>query len=157
MNVKISVFVICVEAIIYLSSCNLHDCTFKNKNCCFPDQGNVGLTPTNLFKENLSYSLIFKAYFKKIFAAAKASLVFIKNRCRSNRSQMFFKIGALTNFAIFKGKRFCWSLFLIKLQAFRCFPVNIEKFLKAAYFTEHLWWLLLQMHYNFRKTLLNIL
>ena len=29
MNSKISVFVVCVEAIIYLSLCNLHDCTFK--------------------------------------------------------------------------------------------------------------------------------
>ena len=30
MNAKISVFVICVEAIIDLLSHNLHDCTFKN-------------------------------------------------------------------------------------------------------------------------------
>ena len=30
MNAKISVFVICVEAIIYFLSYNLHDCTFKN-------------------------------------------------------------------------------------------------------------------------------
>ena len=29
MNAKISVFVICVEAIIYLLLYNLHDCTFK--------------------------------------------------------------------------------------------------------------------------------
>ena len=28
-NAKISVFVICVEAIIYLLSYNLHDCTFN--------------------------------------------------------------------------------------------------------------------------------
>ena len=33
---------------------------------------------------------------------------------------MFFKIGgALKNFANFTGKHLCWSLFLIKLQAFR--------------------------------------
>ena len=36
MNAKVSVFVICVEAIIYLLLYNLHDCTFKenteNKN-----------------------------------------------------------------------------------------------------------------------------
>ena len=30
MNAKISVFVICVKAIIYLLLYNLHDCTFKN-------------------------------------------------------------------------------------------------------------------------------
>ena len=35
--------------------------------------------------------------------------------CRSSRSQMFFKIGVLKNFAIFTGKCRCWSLFLIKL------------------------------------------
>ena len=29
MNAKTSMFVICVEAIIYLLLCNLHDCTFK--------------------------------------------------------------------------------------------------------------------------------
>ena len=29
MNVKISVFVICIETIIYLLLYNLHDCTFK--------------------------------------------------------------------------------------------------------------------------------
>ena len=46
------------------------------------------------------------------------------------------------------GKHLCWSLFLIKLQTFiekrlqqRCFPVNIAKFLRTAFFTEHLWWL----------------
>ena len=30
MNAKISVFVICIEAIIYLPLYNLHDCTFKH-------------------------------------------------------------------------------------------------------------------------------
>ena len=30
MNAKISAFVICVEAIIYLSLYNLHGCTFKS-------------------------------------------------------------------------------------------------------------------------------
>ena len=31
---------------------------------------------------------------------------------------MFFKIGVLKNFANFAGKHLCWSLFLIKLQAY---------------------------------------
>ena len=30
MNVKISLFIICVEVIIYLLLYNLHDCTFKS-------------------------------------------------------------------------------------------------------------------------------
>ena len=36
---------------------------------------------------------------------------------RSIRWQMFFKIGVFKNFASFKGKHLCWSLILIKLQA----------------------------------------
>ena len=41
----------------------------------------------------------------------------LNSRIRSNRLQMFFKIGVLKSFAIFRGKQLCWSLFLIKLQA----------------------------------------
>ena len=33
MNAKISVFVICVGAILHLLLYNLHDCTFKIYNC----------------------------------------------------------------------------------------------------------------------------
>ena len=43
--------------------------------------------------------------------------IYNKATCRSNRSQMFFKISVLRNFAIFTGKHLYWSLFLIKLQA----------------------------------------
>ena len=35
---------------------------------------------------------------------------------KSFQKQMFFKIGALKNFANFNGKHLCWCLFLIKLQ-----------------------------------------
>ena len=69
---------------------------------------------------------------------------------------MFFKIGALKNFAVFTGKHLCWNLFLMKLQAFRCFPVNIAKFLTTAFFIDHLRWLLLQMFcftFIFKKTI----
>ena len=63
--------------------------------------------------------------------------------------------GALKYFAIFKGKHLCLSLFLMKLQACnfikkrlqqRCFLVNITKFLRTHFFTEHLQWLLLSIH-----------
>ena len=43
----------------------------------------------------------------------------------SGRSQMFFKIGVLKNFAIFTEKHLRWSLLLIKLKAFR--PVTLLK------------------------------
>ena len=35
MNAKTSVFVMCVEAIIYLLLYNLHDCTFKRETSGF--------------------------------------------------------------------------------------------------------------------------
>ena len=38
---------------------------------------------------------------------------------RSSRSQVFYKIGLLKVFGIFTGKHLCWSLFLVKLLAFR--------------------------------------
>ena len=70
---------------------------------------------------------------------------------RSNRSQTFFKMDALKNFANFTGKKLCWSPFLIKLQTFkkrlqqhRCFPVKFHKFLRASFLKELLWWLLLE-------------
>ena len=44
-------------------------------------------------------------------------LIGLPTNIRSNRSQMFFKIGALKNFTNFTGKHPCWSLFLTKLQA----------------------------------------
>ena len=47
---------------------------------------------------------------------------------RNSRSQMFFKIGALKNLAIFARKHQCWSHFLIKLQAFR--PSGLQLYQK---------------------------
>ena len=38
---------------------------------------------------------------------------------RGSHLQMFFNINILKMFAIFTRKHLCWSLFLIKLQAFR--------------------------------------
>ena len=55
---------------------------------------------------------------------------------------MFFKIGAHENFAIFTGKHLCWSLFLIKLQAFSCGYCEV---LGTVFFIEHLLWLLLKV------------
>ena len=71
---------------------------------------------------------------------------------RSSRSQIFFKIGVLKNFAIFIGKHMCWSLFLIKLQALKpatllkrdpntgVFLSYLQKFLRTPFFTQHLRW-----------------
>ena len=60
---------------------------------------------------------------------------------------MFIKIGVLKNFAIFTGKHLCWSVFfywslrpaivLKKRLQHKCFPVNIAKFFKTAFFSKN--------------------
>ena len=75
-----------------------------------------------------------------------------------NCMQMFFKTGVSRNVTIFRGKHLCWSLFLIKLQAWdfistlsqkrlqhKCFPENIAKILQTTFFIEHLQWMLLSV------------
>ena len=52
---------------------------------------------------------------------------------KRSRSQIFFKIGVLKNFAILTEKHLCWRLFLKKGLQHRCFPVNIAKFLRIAF------------------------
>ena len=67
----------------------------------------------------------------------------------SSRSQIFFKVGSLRNV---HRKHLCWNLFLKKLQAGSLATllksdsntnVFLPKFLRAAFFIEHLPWLLL--------------
>ena len=40
---------------------------------------------------------------------------FLFSKHKSNRLQMYFKVGAQKNFAIFTGKDLCWSLFLLRI------------------------------------------
>ena len=50
-------------------------------------------------------------------------------------SEVFYKKAVLKNFAIFTWKHLCWSLFLIKLQAYRLQAYNfIKKRLQYRYF-----------------------
>ena len=63
--------------------------------------------------------------------------------CRSSHQRGSAKKGVIKNFANFTERNLCWSLFLIKLQAFRpeillkkrlqrgCFLVNYMKFLRT--------------------------
>ena len=57
------------------------------------------------------------------------------------RSQMFYKIEARKNLAIFTGKHLCWRFILInfikKRLQHRCFPANIAKCLSTALYIEH--------------------
>ena len=69
--------------------------------------------------------------------------------CRSSRSQMFFKIRVLRYFVIFTGKHLCCLKacnFIKKRLLKGCFPVNIAKFLRTAFFIEHFQWLLLKIN-----------
>ena len=75
---------------------------------------------------------------KKLLAAIiRKSPVFM---CRWSLSTYYFKQplgvfckkGVLKNFGNFTGNRLCWSLFLVKLQALRCFPVKFAKFLRTT-------------------------
>ena len=62
---------------------------------------------------------------------------------RSSHSLQLLRLDVFKSFTGFKGKHLCWSLFLIKLQAWgRCFLVKSAKFLRTPLFTEHLLWLL---------------
>ena len=74
--------------------------------------------------------------------------------------------GVLRNFTKFTGKHLCQSLFFNKVACLtpatllkrrlwhRCFPLSFVKRSENAFFTEHLWWLLLKtnnklkVHYN---------
>ena len=63
-------------------------------------------------------------------------LGFVRKFIGSCRSQIFFKIGVLKNFAIFARKHLCWSLFLIywkEIPTQVCLPVNIAKFLGTSF------------------------
>ena len=55
---------------------------------------------------------------------------------------MFFKTSVLeSRFNKVADLKACH--FIKKRLQHRCFPVNIAKILKTAFFIEHLWWLLL--------------
>ena len=79
------------------------------------------------------------------------------------KQQMFFKVGVLKSYAIFTGKHLRWSLFLIKFQSFRSatllkrdsnkgvFLWTFKKFLRTAFFIEHVRRLLLPVTSTFRN------
>ena len=75
--------------------------------------------------------IIFKVVFSK----------FCK-KSRSSHQRCYIKKAVLNSFAIFTGKHLCWSLFLIKLQAFRL-PTQVSfceycEIFKNTYFEKHL-------------------
>ena len=69
---------------------------------------------------------------------------------------MYFRISVLKNFTMFTGKHLCWSPFFINIQAWRPTTLlkrdsNISFFLwnlRTPFFTEHMWWLLLEISHE---------
>ena len=69
----------------------------------------------------------------------------VKANHRSSRSEVFRKKGVLRNFSKFTGKHLCRPVTLFKKGLWhRCFPVNLAKFLRTSFFTNHLQWQLLE-------------
>ena len=66
---------------------------------------------------------------------------------RSSRLEESCKKGVLRNFAKFMGKHLCQNFFFNEVAGQRLwhggFPVNFTKFLRTAFLTKHLRWLLL--------------
>ena len=77
--------------------------------------------------------------------------VVLSGKHSNRRSQVFYKINALKNLAIFTGKYLWWRLFLInftkKTLQHRCFPANIAKWLSTAFYIEHF----VPIHYTFHN------
>ena len=85
-------------------------------------------TRKNMLKLN-----VFSIRFSPYLYAARIWLNFITSKAfRSSRSQMFYKLGFLENFAKFTGKHLCWNQFLIKLIT--CFPMIFAKFSRTPIF-----------------------
>ena len=82
---------------------------------------------------------------------------------RSSRQEVICEKSVLRNFKKFTGKHLCWNLFFNKVSGLRpatflkkrlwhkCFPVNIEKFLRTPFVTEHLLLLLLLLKWTGRS------
>ena len=68
----------------------------------------------------------------------------IKTKTRSSRPKVFCKNVVLRNFRKLTGKQLRLATLLKKRLWQRYFPVNFAKFLRTPFFTEHIWWLLLE-------------
>ena len=103
-----------------------------------------------------------KYIFQKISHSIFLIFVLIFNgMCSQGKSslwQMFYKIAVLKNFAIFSEKHHrktpgvsflincrseAFNFIKKRLLQYRCFPVNLAKFSRTPFFTEHLLWLIL--------------
>ena len=88
---------------------------------------------------NFYWPYIVRNLFYSIYEISTSSPDITLNR--SSRSQIFFEINNINNFAKFT-ENICATL-LKKRLWHRRFPVNFAKFLTTLFFIEHLWWQLL--------------
>ena len=126
----------------------------------------MSATPTQVFSRE--YCELFKnTYFVEDLQTAGSetpvrglSLIKLKAwtiRSRSSHWRCSVREGVLRNFAKFTGKTCAKVSFFNKVASLRpatlskkrlwhrCFPVNLAKFLRAPFVTEHLRWLLLKL------------
>ena len=68
------------------------------------------------------------------------TIVWEERENRSSHQRCSVKKGVLRNFTKFTGKHLYQSL--SRRFWHRFFPVNVVKFLRIAFYIEHLWWLL---------------
>ena len=60
------------------------------------------------------------------------------SKCKSSRPEVFCKKGVLSNSQNSQENTGARNSLLKKSLWHRCFPVNLAKFLRTAFFTEHL-------------------
>ena len=100
------------------------------------------------------YKRIFKSalvYLEKLKTYIAEASFYHLSFGRSSRPEVFYRKGVLRNFAKFTEKHLCHSFrsatILKRRLWYRCFLVNLAKFLRTPFLTEHVWWLLLYLIY----------
>ena len=91
------------------------------------------------------FSICLFFIFQKFFFSI---LKYRKSHSQNGHRRCCIKKAVLKNFAIFRGKHLCWSLYFNKVSGLRpatslkkrlrhrCFPANIAKFLRTAFFID---------------------
>ena len=120
---------------------------FCKKRCSYFEEH----LPKTIFAMHTHHSLLLIRFTLYSAPSSSSSLLLL----RGGSLEMFYKKGVLRYFAKFTGKHLCQSLDFNKIAGLRpatllrkrlwnrYFPVNIMKFLRTPFVTEHLWWLLL--------------
>ena len=111
MNAKVSVFVICIEEIIFLSLYNLHGCTFNGFMICLKRFNLIANGWQNGWQFLSYYLNLLLLYRKRCLHESQWKTLWLSlvnpRKDRSSRLQMFFKIGVLKDLRIFTGEHLC--------------------------------------------------